>query len=229
MLLTVLGSESAGNSYILESSSEILLLEAGLRLSVVKQALNHDFSKVVGCLCTHLHGDHYKYAKDYAKAGIDTYVNDECEPTGHRHTVIHENKLYRIGDFRIVPFLVPHGVKCFGFLIKHPEMGSLLFITDAAYVPNKFVGLNHILCEANYSDEAMISDRAVGHHMSLATTMQFLRSNDLTHTYNIILLHLSAGSSDAKQFIRSVQAVAPRANVQVADKGLQVQLINSPF
>ena len=231
MLLTCLSSESAGNGYILQADTDTLLIECGVRLQVVKQALDYNMSNVVGCLISHSHGDHFKYHKDYAKAGITLYGNEDCmrQYDGHRGNIMTPNAMYRIGDFRVVPFHVPHGVKCFGFFIKHPEIGSLVFITDAAYVPNKFVGLNHIMVECNYSDEAMVSDRAVGHHMSLSTTMQFLKANDLSHTYNIILLHLSAGSSDAKQFIKSVQSIAPNANVMVADKDLKVQLINNPF
>jgi len=229
MKLTVLGSESAGNGYILESSSEVLVMEAGLRIQVVKQALNYHMNNVVGCLCTHSHGDHFKYHKDFSAAGINIYANDECSFNSHRFNVIQAGVLYNIGEFKVIPFLVHHGVKCFGFYIRHAEMGNMVFITDAAYVHNKFANLNHILIEANYSDEAMVSDRAVGHHMSLATTMQFLKSNDLSKTYNVILLHLSSGSSDSKQFITSVKQIAPNANVMVADKGLEVNLINNPF
>lgn len=233
MRLTVLGSESAGNCYLLESSTEVLILEAGLRFQFVKQALDHDISRVVGCLVTHGHFDHSKYIVDMAKAGINIYSHsdtfDAVTYLGHRSNVIAAGCLLHVGEFKVVPFLVPHGVKCFGFLIKHPEIGNLLFVTDAAYVPNKFVGLNHILVESNYSDEAMVSDRAVGHHMSLAVTMQFLRANDLSKTYNIVLLHLSASNSDAKQFIKSVQSVAPNANVMVADKGMTLELLNNPF
>ena len=40
MTLKVLGSESAGNCYLLESFFEILIIEAGIRLNDVKKSLN---------------------------------------------------------------------------------------------------------------------------------------------------------------------------------------------
>lgn len=233
MKLTVLGSESAGNCYVLESQDEVLVMEAGLRLRVLKDALNYNLSNVVGCIVSHQHGDHFKYHKDYAKAGITIYASEDCwlssDYSGHRSAIITAGCLYRIGEFRVIPFAVPHSVKCFGFLIKHPGMGTLLFVTDAAYVVNRFVGLNHILIEANYEDSILTNDRAVGSHMSLDTTMKFLRANDLAHCYNIVLLHLSSSNSDAAQFERSVKKIAPNAAVHIADKGLSIELINNPF
>lgn len=55
MKLTCISSESLGNGYILESSDDILLLEAGIKLSIVKQYLNYDLSKVRGVCLTHGH------------------------------------------------------------------------------------------------------------------------------------------------------------------------------
>ena len=88
MILKVLGSESAGNGYLFETDSETLIIEAGLRLRELKLSLNFDLGKVIGCLVTHAHGDHCKYAGDYLKAGIDIYTSKEtiaaANLSGHR-------------------------------------------------------------------------------------------------------------------------------------------------
>ena len=55
MKLRCLGSGSSGNSYILEASDGILLIEAGIPLMEVKKALRFDLSKVRGCLISHRH------------------------------------------------------------------------------------------------------------------------------------------------------------------------------
>lgn len=55
MRILITGSESSGNNYILESNEDILLLEAGIRLQVVKQYLNYDLSKIRGVCLTHGH------------------------------------------------------------------------------------------------------------------------------------------------------------------------------
>jgi len=231
MLLTCLGSESAGNCYLLQSGTETLIIEAGIRLQEVKKALNYDLSNVVGCVCSHVHGDHFKYHRDYAKAGIDIYANEDClsDYVGHRGHIMTAGCLYRIGEFRVIPFAVPHNVPTFGFLIQHTECGKLLFVTDAAYISNKFVGLNNIMVEVNYEDSILTNDRAIGKHQSLDTAITFLKANDLSHVQNIILLHLSSGNSDSKAFIKSVSQVARTSKVWVADKGLSIELSKNPF
>ena len=55
MLLKITGSGSSGNNYILESESEILLIEAGISLKKVKQAINFNINKVVGMIFSHAH------------------------------------------------------------------------------------------------------------------------------------------------------------------------------
>jgi phosphoribosyl 1,2-cyclic phosphodiesterase len=232
MILKDLGSESAGNGYLFETDSETLIIEAGLRLRELKLSLNFDLGKVIGCLVTHAHGDHCKYAGDYLKAGIDIYTSKEtiaaANLSGHR--VFQLSPLpVQIGQFTIKCFAVPHGVPTLGFLIKHPLAGSILFVTDAACIPHKFNNLNHILIEANYEDSILTNDRAVGHHMSLDTCLGFLRANDMRQVRNIVLLHLSSLNSDSKKFAKSVQSIAPNASVYIADKGLEVNLSKYPF
>ena len=233
MTLKILGSESSGNCYLFESFFEIIILEAGISFHEVKKALNYDLRKVTACLITHSHGDHCKYAADYMKAGIDIYTSNETIQatglSGHRVHPIQANSMIRIGEFKIIPFPVPHGVPTLGFLISHPYSGSILFVTDAACIPNKFKSLNHILIEANYHDDILTSDRAVGKHMSLDTCLDFLQANDLKQVHNIVLLHLSRVNSDSKLFKKSVQTIAPNASVWIADKGLEVYLSKYPF
>lgn len=234
MTLTILGSESLGNCYLLTTDTgQTLILEAGIRVDQVKHALDYDLSNVVGCLVTHQHGDHAKYVRDYAKAGIDIYMHkDTFSALGvvnHRINVFNDNSLLNLLPFAVRPFAVPHGVTCHGFLINHPESGKILFVTDASHIPHRFSGLTHLCIEANYSDEAMVSDRQVGHHMALDTALSFVKDNEPHNVRNIVLLHLSASNSDAMQFTKSVQEVAPHAVVTIADKGVTVNLNKTPF
>jgi len=232
MTLKILGSESAGNCYLLETDNEALIVEAGIRLQEIKLALNFDLRKVIGCLISHSHGDHCKYARDYMKAGINVYTSKEtiaaANLSGHRIIPISPQPV-QLGGFTIKCFPVPHGVPTLGFLIKHPGAGSILFVTDAACIPNRFCNLNHILIEANYENSILTNDRAVGNHMSLDTCLEFLRSNDMKQVRNIVLLHLSSENSDSKMFAKSVQSVAPNASIWIADKGLEVNLSKYPF
>ena len=231
MILKVLGSESAGNCYILQTDDEILVIEAGLRIQALKQALDHDLSRVVGCLVSHIHGDHFKYSRDFAKYGIDIYTGIEtieaAGTLGHRFHPV--KSTFILGKFTVIPFPVPHGVPCLGFLINHPDSGKILFVTDAAYIPHKFIGLSQIMIEANYEDAILTSDRAIGRHMSIDTCLGFLRANDMSTVRNIVLLHLSAANSDALAFAKAVYPISPNAAINVADKGLQLEFNKYPF
>ena len=233
MLLHCLGSESFGNGYILQSRDEVLLIEAGVRLNMVKAALDFDLSTVVGAIQSHIHGDHFKYAGDYAKAGINIYTSRETIEasgiTGHRVHPIESGRIFKLGMFQILPFDVPHGVKCHGFLIQHPTCGKLLFATDCAYIPGKFVGLSTIMVECNYQDELLTTERPVGSHMSLTTCMDFLKATDMKSVRNIILLHLSSSHSNSMLFIREVKNIAPNSNVFIADKNMTISINRNPF
>lgn len=54
--LRCLGSSSAGNCFILECGQDILILDAGIKMSDILKSLNYDkgLMRVRGCLVTHL-------------------------------------------------------------------------------------------------------------------------------------------------------------------------------
>lgn len=239
MKLHVLGSNSKGNGYILEGKSQTLLLECGLPLKDVKEALNFDLTKVVGVLVSHAHGDHAKYANDYARNGIKLWSNIELIDKSLLQP-IETGKQYTIGEFKVIPFAVKHDVPCLGFLINHPESGNILFVTDTHYIPNRFKGLNQILIEANY--EAAILDnnlwngkidnmryqRVLRSHMSVETCVEALKANDLKGVQNIVLIHLSPQNSDADLF-KSKVVEATGKNVHIALKGLVIDFNKNPY
>lgn len=248
MKLHVLGSNSKGNGYILEGKSQTLLLEAGLPLKDVKEALKFDLSRVVGGVVSHLHDDHSKYANDYLKNGVTLFMNmdtamhlsKENDRLGGLTHVIEAGKQYTIGEFKVIPFSVKHDVPCLGFLINHPESGNILFITDTHYIPNTFKGLNQILIEANYEErilnenlidgkiDNMRYQRVIHSHMSLETCVEALKANDLKGVQNIVLIHLSPQNSDASLF-KSRVVEATGKNVHIALKGLVIDFNKEPF
>lgn len=239
MKLHVLGSNSKGNGYILESKSQTLLLECGLPLKDVKEALNFDLSKVVGALVSHSHGDHAKYANDYTRNGIKLWSNIVLIDNSLLQP-IEAGKQYTIGEFKVIPFSVKHDVPCLGFLINHPESGNILFVTDTHYIPNRFKGLNQILIEANYEERILNENlidgkidstryqRVLRSHMSLETCIEALKANDLKGVQNIVLIHLSPQNSDAKLF-KSKVVEATGKNVHIALKGLVIDFNKSPY
>lgn len=235
MKLTCLGSRSSGNCYLLEAANEVLVVECGVRLQEVKQALNFDLSKVVGAVVSHAHGDHAKYAKDYSTAGITVLANAGVVGSLSFGRVAEANKGYRMCGFKVIPFDVAHDVPCFGFLIEHEEMGKLLFLTDTMLCEYTFQGLNHIMVECNYSDSILQDNISAGRvrpemrprlmqsHMELETCKGILRANDLSEVQSIVLIHLSDGNSSEREFVDEIQAATGKPTY-AAKKGFELTL-----
>ncbi len=245
MKLKVINSNSKGNAYILENENEALLIECGVNFKEIKKALNFDISKVVGCLVTHNHKDHYKSVLDVQKAGIDVYASQgtfsKIVFLFHRAMVLYHKKPQKIGNFTILPFNVKHdAVEPLGFLIRHRECGLVLFLTDSYYSPYTFKNLNNIIIEANYSEKILdardesgdlhgiIRNRVLTSHLSLETCKKLLLANDLSKVNNIVLIHLSDGNSDEKQFIEEIQC-ATNKNVFVARPNMEIEFNKTPF
>ena len=247
MRLKVLSSSSSGNCYLVEASDgDVLMIECGVRFDKIKEALDFDISRVVGTIVTHNHLDHCKSAEQIAAAGIDIYTSqgtiDELGFVHHRLRPVKAHQAFDIGPFRILPFDVRHDCKeplC--YLIKHPECGVTLFLTDSYYCAYKFEGLNNVIVEANYcqsiidrkmaegTNPRFLRNRILQSHMSLKTCKEFLQVNDLTSVNNIVLIHLSDSNSDAIRFQREVQELTGKT-VNVATPGLVIENFNiNPF
>jgi phosphoribosyl 1,2-cyclic phosphodiesterase len=249
MQLRCLGSSSSGNCYLLENETECLVLEVGLPLKEVKKALDFNVSKIVGVLVSHEHGDHFKYVKDYLKDGIPIMASQGTWSTLPYEVEISEKVMrsgywYQLGNFTITPFRVVHdAVEPFGFIIRHPDIGALLFASDTEYIKQNFrsLKLNHIMIECNYSQEIIdermnsggtvksLRDRVLQSHMELETCKEFIRTNATSALDTITLLHLSDGNSDTEQFKKEIQEIHPFAIVYVADKEVEVNLDIIPF
>ena len=231
MLLKVLGSESKGNCYLLTNKDETLVIEAGVSFKEVKIALNHSINNIVGLIYTHVHNDHYKYVNEYVKAGIPVY--------GTLHFWNH-SEIKVFGEFAIMSFELVHDVTIYGFVINHVETGNILFITDTGEIPYKFANLNQIIVEANFCEDIvynlMLNDklnargqnRVEASHLSIQKTLQFLSENDLSKAHNIVLTHLSSGSSNAKDFQKRTE-LATGKTVTIADKGISINFDLHPF
>lgn len=249
MKLRCLASSSAGNCYLLENESECLVLEAGIPFREVKKALTFDVLKIVGVLCTHEHNDHIGYAKEYVKAGFPIYASqgtaDAVGELGKSFNIMRSGYWYQLGKFTITPFRCEHDCpEPFGFIIRHQEIGTLLFATDTSYIkPNfKKLKLNHIMVECNYSEEIVNGylekgsinrarvDRTMKTHMEFETCKGFIEANKTSNLDTVTLLHLSDGNSDERKFRDGIQeVVGSNTKVYVADKNVTVNLDVCPF
>lgn len=245
MKLKVLGSGSSGNCYLLDDGEQILIIEAGIPFDEVKEAIDYQVSKIVGVLSSHEHGDHRKYLHEYKAAGIPVMKGIEFHPFGNpliRTLTLYVGDVLELGRFNVYPFKVPHDVPCYGYQIVHPDMGKLVFATDAEYIIYTFPGVNHIMVEANYAQDILdenvntgvipqvLRNRIMKSHMSFDTALKMVRANKNPMLTNVIMCHLSSRNSDRRRFTEEMQKEAGRfCNVAVARKGLEFDLSLVPF
>lgn len=246
MKLSILGSSSSSNCYVLHNDKEALIIEAGVTIQNVKQVLDFNISKVVGCFVTHEHGDHSKYVEQYLKASIDVMSSkgtiDNIVIKGNRKPLaIEKYKILQYGSFKVFAFDTQHDCQePIGFLINHEEIGTLLFATDTYYLKHTFTKLNNIMIECNYSNSIldenvkngtinyMRKKRVKQSHMSLETLKDILQVNDLKHVNNIILLHLSKENGDENLFKDEIEKLTG-CKVSIAKKGIEMIIDKRPF
>lgn len=236
MELTCLGSGSTGNCYVLkDNSGKMLILDAGIPIMKIKQGCSWKVSDIVGCVATHKHLDHSKSVSDLEEMGIPVYkpYEDNSYIGGY-------------GEFGIVsvPMNDVHGhfkhtdadgteCPCYGFIIKHPEMGRMLYITDTEFVRWRFKDISHILVSCNYQKKYISEDNlskqlhVIRGHMELETCADFVKTNTSDTLQNVIICHLSANNAVAEEMVARIKEVAGTANVDVAEAGKTWELASS--
>lgn len=236
MKVTVVGTGSAGNCYILEEDGRALLIECGVPFKDIQQALNFDLLKVDACIISHEHKDHCKAVKQVAGAGIPI-----CASKGTfdalgvsfemRDKTIKHGTEFMINAWSIIPFSVEHDAKePMGFIVHSIGDESVLFITDTYKVkwdmPHSF---DLIMIEANYDEDMIqgksdiVNKRRLRSHFSIQNAIDYLGKLDLSETKQIMLAHLSDGMSDERKFKQLTEAAFGIPTV-VADKNTVIEL-----
>jgi ribonuclease BN (tRNA processing enzyme) len=140
----------------------------------------------------------------------------------------------------VIPFEVHHDVPCLGFYISHPECGNVMFITDTYMCDYTFPNLNQVIIEANYSDAILehniiykglnpiMRRRLLFSHMEIETTKNILRGLDLSQVVNIVLIHLSDGNSNEKQFVDEISEEFCK-NTIAANKEIDIDFNLTPY
>lgn len=237
MKLKCIATGSSGNCYTLTSDNgETLILDCGIPIKEIKKGLNWNIRSVVGCIVSHAHSDHSKSVKDLRDIGIPV-----CNP----YEVLLTNQFLANSYFSVRSFDLTtldgrwthtnadgSECPCYGFLITHPEMGRMLYITDTNLIKWKFKGINHILLGTNYDKDLVNVDNQskANHvfrgHLSIDTACEFVKANISNDLQNVIMCHLSSENADKDLFIEKMKKVAKNANVDVAEPNKEWVLRN---
>ena len=222
MRIQSLASSSKGNSYHISDSQTNILIECGITAKAIRTG-GVRLSALAGCLITHEHQDHAKYAaeiaeytKIYASAG--THSNLDLKNYSYQKRTVAAGKQFLVGTLKIVPFSVQHdAAEPVGYLIYSTvNKKRLLFATDTYYIHNRFKGLDYIMVECNFDGELLnkatdsgflnksVAKRYWSSHFELSNVIKFLKAQDLSKVEAIYLLHLSDGLSDEVRFKKEI-------------------------
>lgn len=230
MKVISLASGSSGNSYVIKEGDDVLLIEAGLSPSKLKQGLwdnDINLSDITACLISHVHQDHFKAAEFLTGRGIDIYIPEgteldfRMEVRLDRLNHLEPNTISRIGNFIVCTVGLEHdGMVNFGFYGRHVKTKKTFFYaTDTMYIKYKPQGVHYWLIEVNYQDKYLeqsieegIADRGgvrrvKRSHMSLDTAAEFFRQQNLHHTKEILLIHLSDRNANHDEVKDTIQKV----------------------
>ena len=175
-----LRSSSAGNCLALWTATSSILIDCGVKVQrecrEILEGHRWRAGDLDAVIVSHAHGDHIAYGslRVLGRQGIHIFGNarviqqlSECrEPQRWKeppHLVAFSDETFDVGDFRVMPFQVPHapGIPTFGFHITAHDGRStrrLVVCTDfhdyAGILP-KFVNADFIFVEANHDLELL--------------------------------------------------------------------------
>jgi len=169
----VLGSGSKGNSLLIASGGEVLLVDAGLSGKEIIRRLECSgmvLDQISGVILTHEHNDHVRGLKGLLKV-VDTPVWANEQTLSHlgssgyqikEPNIFETGEEFTVGDMSVDSFSVPHDAydPC-GFVVTTNGI-SVGILTDLGYgtdAVRKAVSKCHILfLEANYDEQLLSAD-----------------------------------------------------------------------
>ena len=251
MELTVIGTGSKGNGYVLQNDKEALILECGMPLQAYLPALGFKLSKVSGAFVTHSHGDHAGHVREFADRYIPVWMT-----AGELGVIL--NKLGAIppcdmpkmrrfpaGSFSVVAFPTVHDTPDpVGFLVSHEEIGTLLFLTDTSTLNVKLPNnITHVLIEINHDAETLWdnvqsgrvnyyhAERVSESHLSLEEALSVLRRIKNPSLRSVTIIHQSAENSNTERYEEEIKKLLgdPSVAVRTACKGMRFEINKMPF
>jgi phosphoribosyl 1,2-cyclic phosphodiesterase len=234
MKLKVIGTGSSGNCYILtDSDGQKFFIEAGLKKDDIIKGADYKLNKVVGGFVSHKHYDHARsleairsyggnWFAPYEALGQTSGLAGQYQVDGFANRSREGRWFHSNGDGSECP--------CYGAVIRHKEMGCLLYLTDAELCPWNFKNwkLDYILIECNYQDAYIDTEQAkashvYGGHMELQTVIDFIKANQTENLKKVIICHMSATNADPKEMQAAIEAETG-IEVEIAEAGKIIKL-----
>ena len=229
-----LSSGSCGNCYYLGNAHYGILVDAGIGPRVIRKRLamyEIELSSIMAILITHDHFDHIKSAGYLGeKLHIPVYATHEVHRGIANCPMIRNNingstryiekgQTFRIEDFRITAFNVPHDSNDnAGYFLEFGGQ-KLTLATDVGAITDEVAfyirKANHLVIESNYDEEMLhnghypwqLKQRIASGtgHLSNRQTAEFLANNYSSELRNIWLCHLSGNNNSPELAYKTVE------------------------
>lgn len=169
------GSGSSGNSYLLYTDKDGILIDAGIGVRSLKKALRDygiPITRIGNILITHDHADHVKSVGNLSRElDVPVYTTREVHDgiyknycvtrkiEGRNAHCMQKGVERQLGQFKVKPFAVPHdSVDCVGYFVE-VEGVAFCIVTDAGEVTPEIKPYiskaNYLVMEANHDDEML--------------------------------------------------------------------------
>jgi len=229
MLIKTVATGSTGNCYIISGYKTKIILECGVKIETILEALDYDTENTY-CLVTHEHKDHSLSAQSVILSSIPTYmtkgtadainVTDICN-------IVSDGQQFTIGEFTVSVFNTNHDAKePVGFLIEsNIEKKRILFITDSHYMEYVFSDIYLFMVEVNFDYDTLIknvslkktngyvANRILKSHFSLEKSVEFLKKSDATGKM-IMPIHMSKHNLDFNKLKSDISTIGTYIDVR---------------
>lgn len=239
-----LSSGSCGNCYYLGNSHYGILIDVGLGPRVIKKRLAEhgvELSSIMAILITHDHYDHIKSVGQLGgKMHIPIYTTREVHRGIRNNPMIHHNldgalkyiekgKSFKIEDFNIIPFHVPHDSSDnVGYYFEFGGQ-KLTLATDVGNITEEIAHYmtkaNHLIIESNYDEELLKNGSYPAYlkqritcgtgHLSNRQTADFLANNFSSQFRNIWLCHLSGDNNNPDLAYNTISETLTKSGVTI--------------
>lgn len=239
------GSGSSGNCSYIGDSSGGFLIDAGVDVKTVVEALdanNIPIGNIKGICITHDHSDHMRYA--YAIVRKYRHISIYCTPRAMNgilrrhnvsrrikdyHTPIYKEIPFTIGNFTITAFEVMHdGSDNAGFYVKHDDRGFAI-ATDLGCISERadyyMRQADYLMIESNYDLNMLLFGpypeylkariRNVNGHLDNKVTAEYVARIHTPRLRYVFLCHLSQDNNTPESALETVRAALEAKGLKV--------------
>ena len=221
MYFVIVGSGSKGNATILVSHDTVILIDLGLPLVRVNEALNSinkTIKDVDGVIYTHEHSDHINGLKSFSPSIM--YATKGTLP-GNLSNVIEYYVPFNIKGIKITPFPTSHDAKkpC-GYVLEDDEQKMVYFTDTGMFIEDSLplllnpdylmIESNHDVAKLMHTNRPMnLKQRILSEHGHLCNEdSAFIASRIIgDKTNQIILAHLSEEANEPELALAAYQNV----------------------